>query len=122
MPGLTGEAFAARIQAQHPAIRVLFMSGYERPGGADGWPEVGTQVIAKPFSRAALVARVTQLMTEDIGENQVDQSAQLVRVRRRLPCGPPACPMTAPGGRSATRLGRHPRQARLRPGPGGRDQ
>jgi len=85
MPGLTGQAFADRIQAQYPAIRVLFMSGYERPGGgADGWPELGTPVIGKPFSRAALLARVTQLMAEDTGESQVEQPAQLVRVRRRL--------------------------------------
>src|ERR1700676_3761359 len=84
MPGMTGKDFAARVQAVRPGVRVLFMSGYERPGaGEDGWPEPGTQVIAKPFSRAALLARVAQLLPEDIGASRVEQSEQLVRVRRR---------------------------------------
>jgi len=83
MPGMTGQDFAARIQARRPGTRVLFMSGYERPGGEDGWPEPGTQVIAKPFSRAALLARVTHLLAEDIGAGRVGQPEQLVRVRRR---------------------------------------
>jgi PAS domain S-box-containing protein len=87
MPGMTGKDFAARVQAIRPGIRMLFMSGYERPGAdAESWPAPGTQVIGKPFSRAALLARVTQLLAEDIGRDQVEQPEQperLVRVRRR---------------------------------------
>ena len=84
MPGMTGKDFAARVQAVRPGVRVLFMSGYERPGAVEnGWPEPGTQVIDKPFSRAALLARVTQLLPEDIGADRVEQPEQLVRIRRR---------------------------------------
>jgi CheY-like chemotaxis protein len=63
MPGMTGEAFAAQIRATRPGIPVLFMSGYERQGtGAEGWPDSATQIIGKPFSRGALLARVTQAL------------------------------------------------------------
>jgi PAS domain S-box-containing protein len=120
MPGMTGGAFAARIKAVRPGIRVLFMSGYQRPRpgergagensasergasergagghsaggrsaggsslGADGWPESGTPVIEKPFTRAALLARITQVMAEGISGDRTRQPEQhLVRVRRR---------------------------------------
>lgn len=67
MPGMSGKALAGKIQAVRPGIRVLFMSGYEQPGAlADSWPDPGTQVIAKPFSRAALLARVTQVLAADV--------------------------------------------------------
>lgn len=90
MPGMTGEAFAARIKTMRPGIRVLFMSGYQRPGGGEpragtnGWPESGIPVIEKPFTRAALLARITQVMAEYRGTDRVEQpERQLVRVRRR---------------------------------------
>ena len=90
MPGMTGAAFAARVKTMHPDIRVMFMLGYQRPGdgepgaGAGGWPESGTPVIEKPFTRAALLARITQVLAEDCGTDRVEQpERQLVRVRRR---------------------------------------
>jgi CheY-like chemotaxis protein len=62
MPGLTGPAFAARAQALRPGTRVLYMSGYERLGiPTDDWPHPD-QLIAKPFSRAALLARVSHAL------------------------------------------------------------
>ena len=90
MPGMTGEAFAARVKTMRPDIRVLFMSGYQRPGGGeltagtDGWPESGTPVIEKPFTRAALLARITQVLADDTHADRIEQpERQLVRVRRR---------------------------------------
>jgi len=102
---MTGGAFAARIEAARPGIRVLFMSGYQRPRpgergadeygadgrsaggsglGADGWPESGTPVIEKPFTRAGLLARITQVMAQGISGDRTQQPEQhLVRVRRR---------------------------------------
>jgi hypothetical protein len=45
---------------------VLFMSGYEQlEATAEDWPGPEAQVISKPFSRAALLARVTQALTAD---------------------------------------------------------
>jgi PAS domain S-box-containing protein len=68
MPGMTGLAFAAQAQAMFPGLPVLFMSGYEQQESTAGeWPGPGAQVIGKPFSRAALLARVTQLLTASPG-------------------------------------------------------
>jgi PAS domain S-box-containing protein len=67
MPGISGSVFAARARALRPGMRVLFMSGYERPGAPEeGWPQ-SEHVIAKPFSRAALLARVSQALAADVG-------------------------------------------------------
>jgi CheY-like chemotaxis protein len=63
MPGMTAAAFAARARLIRPGIRVLFMSGYQQPGPIlDGWPGPDAQVLDKPFSRATLLAKVSQLL------------------------------------------------------------
>jgi PAS domain S-box-containing protein len=63
MPGITGNAFAAQLQAMRPGMKLLFMSGYERPQDpGETWPGKTLQVIGKPFSRAALLATVSQLL------------------------------------------------------------
>jgi PAS domain S-box-containing protein len=63
MPGLTGRAFAEQVGKLRPAVPVLFMSGYERPADlADSWPGTETHVLAKPFSRAALLTAVSELL------------------------------------------------------------
>jgi DNA-binding response OmpR family regulator len=79
--------FAARTQAVSPGIRVLFMSGYERPDETTaGWPDAHTQIICKPFSRAALLARVTEVMAAqthaDMSASE-EMSAAAIPVRRR---------------------------------------
>ncbi len=80
MPGMTGKAFAAQAQQMRPGIRMMFMSGYEQQAtSTESWPQPGTQVIAKPFSRAALLARVTQVLAADIGTGDTGQRAQPVR-------------------------------------------
>jgi hypothetical protein len=63
MPGITAQDFLARLRQLRPDIKVLFMSGYERPDEAAGWPEPVIAVIAKPFSRPALLMRITQAMS-----------------------------------------------------------
>ena len=82
MPGMTGEAFATRAHALRPGLPVLFMSGYERHGAAEGWPGPGTHVIAKPFTRAALLARVTQALADSAGEDSSARPAERARVER----------------------------------------
>jgi two-component system cell cycle sensor histidine kinase/response regulator CckA len=63
MPGITGSAFAAQLRAQHPGMKILFMSGYERPREAsEVWPGDNLEVISKPFSRAALLAAISRLL------------------------------------------------------------
>ena len=80
MPGMTGEAFATQAHALRPGLPVLFMSGYERHGAAEGWPGPGTHVIAKPFTRAALLARVTQALADSAGEDSSARPAEPARV------------------------------------------
>jgi len=63
MPGITAQEFLTRLRQLRPGIKVLFMSGYERPDDAAGWPEPAISVIAKPFSRPALLMRITQVLT-----------------------------------------------------------
>ena len=64
MPGISGSVFASRARALRPGLRVLFMSGYERAGAPEqGWPQE-EHVIAKPFSRASLLARVSQTLAD----------------------------------------------------------
>ncbi len=82
MPGMTGEAFATQAHALRPGLPVLFMSGYERHGGAEGWPGPETQVIAKPFTRAALLARVTQTLADSAGEDSSARPAEPARAER----------------------------------------
>jgi PAS domain S-box-containing protein len=63
MPGITGNAFAAELQARRPDMKILFMSGYERPpDGSETWPGESLQVIGKPFSRTALLTTVSRLL------------------------------------------------------------
>jgi PAS domain S-box-containing protein len=77
MPGMTGPAFAAQARAIFPGLRVLFMSGYEQlEATAEDWPGSEAQVISKPFSRAALLARVTQALTADTGADASDLPKQ----------------------------------------------
>ncbi len=83
MPGMTGAAFADQAHATHPDLPILFMSGYEEQGAAgEGWPGPAAQVIGKPFTRAALLARVTQLLAVPAEVSAGEQPAQQARPER----------------------------------------
>jgi PAS domain S-box-containing protein len=68
MPGMTGAAFAAQAHALRPGIPILFMSGYEQEdfAGAGGTDPL-MQIISKPYSRLALLAKVSQMLTAGAG-------------------------------------------------------
>ena len=67
MPGIVSKAFVRQVQELRPGIQVLFMSGYERPPDApEGWPEAGIPLLAKPFSRSALLAMVAKMLAVDV--------------------------------------------------------
>jgi two-component system, cell cycle sensor histidine kinase and response regulator CckA len=63
MPGMNGPETAERIQAALPATRLLFMSGYS---GAQtlqaGVLDRGIPFLPKPFTAAALLARVEETL------------------------------------------------------------
>jgi PAS domain S-box-containing protein len=59
MPGMSGPEVAARAAQLKPGIRVLFMSGYTDPDVAmRGLRELGSGLLHKPFTAAALTERV----------------------------------------------------------------
>lgn len=59
MPAMRGPDLAAHLRREHPAIKLLYMSGYADKAIGDGSPlPVGTALLAKPFDRAALLSAV----------------------------------------------------------------
>jgi CheY-like chemotaxis protein len=71
MPHLSGHALAEELAALSPRLRVLYMSGY--PGdaiGRHGSMEQGMPFLQKPFSPAALVRRVREVLDQPAPERQ----------------------------------------------------
>jgi CheY-like chemotaxis protein len=70
MPGLGGRAFASRLAAEHPAVPLVWMSGYPRDsaffGGADGdgGPPDDHPFLQKPIAPAVLAETVRELLAE----------------------------------------------------------
>ncbi len=63
MPGISGRELADRLVMVHPATRVLFMSGYTDDAIVQhGVLNAGTEFLQKPFTGAALAARVRQVL------------------------------------------------------------
>ena len=66
MPKMLGNEVAERLVAHRPSTSVLFMSGYAQPVlGAKGTLEPGVSLIEKPFSEAALLAKVRAVLDGD---------------------------------------------------------
>jgi two-component system, cell cycle sensor histidine kinase and response regulator CckA len=63
LPGVTGPALAARLRERHPAMRVLFMSGYGVEILAKYGAELGDDAfLTKPMSQGALRECVARLL------------------------------------------------------------
>ena len=63
MPGMDGRMLAEELRRNHPRLRVLYVSGYPREVIAErGVLEAGTELLAKPFTGAALLARVQTVL------------------------------------------------------------
>ena len=63
MPGLNGGELARRVAVSHPALRVLFTSGYADDAIArHGVLAQGVEFIAKPYSLQALAAKVREVL------------------------------------------------------------
>ena len=59
MPGMSGKDLALALAGTSPGLRVLFMSGYtDNAIHHHGVLEPGTAFIEKPFSQAALTAKI----------------------------------------------------------------
>ena len=65
MPGISGRELAERISAKRRGIRVLFMSGYtDNVITSGGMLEEGLAFLQKPFSPAALVQKVREVLSQ----------------------------------------------------------
>jgi CheY-like chemotaxis protein len=63
MPSMQGKELADTLVRIRPGVRVLYMSGYARPVLASrGTLEAGVALLEKPFSEAALLAKVTEVL------------------------------------------------------------
>jgi PAS domain S-box-containing protein len=63
MPGVDGRALAGDLLRRHPALRVLYVSGYPQDALAEGGVlERGVELLPKPFTPAALLARVRAVL------------------------------------------------------------
>jgi CheY-like chemotaxis protein len=63
MPGLPGVELARRLRANHPALRVLLMSGYADSFSAEGGgPAHALPIVPKPFTQTELITAVHALL------------------------------------------------------------
>jgi CheY-like chemotaxis protein len=63
MPQMLGKEVAERVVALRPGIRVLYMSGYAQPiVASQGTLDEGVELLKKPFTRAALMTKVRDVL------------------------------------------------------------
>jgi len=63
MPGLGGRELAARVAARRPGVKVLYLSGYTPDAVLrDGVEAAAVAYLQKPFTPAALVAKVREVL------------------------------------------------------------
>jgi PAS domain S-box-containing protein len=60
MPGMHGSDLAARIQDEHPGIRVLCITGYAEPSIVK---DLGAAILEKPFTPDALLSKVDEILS-----------------------------------------------------------
>jgi two-component system cell cycle sensor histidine kinase/response regulator CckA len=65
MPGMNGFVLASRVRLLRPDVRVLLMSGHEGSlAGHPGDPERALPILEKPFTEAALLTRIREVLEE----------------------------------------------------------
>ena len=66
MPGMTGQELAVQLQAEHPGLCVVFMSGYSEHAATEMTnADPSVRLLTKPFSRAALLRTVGEILHGD---------------------------------------------------------
>ncbi|WP_250527453.1 PAS domain-containing protein [Caballeronia sp. GAWG2-1] len=62
LPGLNGRQMADAARMHHPALPVLFITGYAQAATANNSLDTGMQMLTKPFSTEALLDRVRAML------------------------------------------------------------
>ncbi len=63
LPVMNGKEIAARLQARHPAMKVLFVSGYTQSAiGREADLAAGDAFLQKPFTPVALTRKVRDVL------------------------------------------------------------
>ena len=75
MPGTSGRELAKRLTAQHPKMRVLYMSGYTfsivaQAGVPNGMLEEGVAFLQKPFTPSALSEKVREVLDRGVATSK----------------------------------------------------
>jgi two-component system cell cycle sensor histidine kinase/response regulator CckA len=84
MPGINGRVLAERLALRHPAMKVLYMSGYTDSFIAGhGVLEEGIHLIHKPFTEETLMYKVRELLDASRESNETDDTAVRSPTSRR---------------------------------------
>lgn len=63
MPGISGRELVKLLSAQHPGLKILYMSGYTDTAiSAHGVLDVGVHLLGKPFTSAQLTQKVREVL------------------------------------------------------------
>src|ERR1017187_1651286 len=76
MPGINGRVLAERLAPRHPAMKVLYMSGYmDSFIAGHGVLEEGIHLLHKPFTEEVLVRKVRELLDGSKDTKKTDSVA-----------------------------------------------
>lgn len=62
MPGMDGPELAERLASKRPGLKILYLSGYTSEVVRGEGPEVDVHFLQKPFTPAALAAKVREVL------------------------------------------------------------
>jgi two-component system, cell cycle sensor histidine kinase and response regulator CckA len=62
MPGMSGQELARKMRIVRQDLRVLYMSGYSEHAAEEAAKSEGSAVLAKPFSRGALLRKAREVL------------------------------------------------------------
>ena len=65
MPGMSGQELARRMRGPRKDLRVLYMSGYSEHAAEEAAKSEGSAVLAKPFSRSALLRTAREVLQNE---------------------------------------------------------
>jgi DNA-binding NtrC family response regulator len=76
MAHIRGTELAALLRRFYPAVKTVYMSGYQDYGASDRGLEKGCLYVQKPFSRDALLEVIAQALEADRLEERAEEQAE----------------------------------------------